>query len=74
MPLYEYRCADCKSHFELLVSHEHADAVVCVKCHSENVRRLLSVFATRRGEHEAAFDDLPSAGSCGCDGGSCGCH
>jgi putative FmdB family regulatory protein len=74
MPLYEYRCSDCKSHFELLVSHEHADDVVCVKCHSEHVRRLLSVFATRRGEAEAAFDDLPSGGSCGCGGGSCGCH
>ncbi|HZR44938.1 MAG TPA: zinc ribbon domain-containing protein [Ktedonobacteraceae bacterium] len=75
MPLYEYYCADCKSKFELLVSHQHADDIVCVKCHSEKVRRLLSVFASPRGiGDDTSFDDAPSTGSCGCGGGSCGCH
>jgi putative FmdB family regulatory protein len=76
MPLYEYYCADCKSKFELLVSHQHADDIVCVKCHSEKVRRLLSVFASPRGiGDDISFDDDPSStGSCGCGGGSCGCH
>jgi len=76
MPLYEYYCSDCKSKFELLLKHSHADDIVCMKCHSENVRRLLSVFAARRGSgDDFAFDDLPQAGgSCGCGGGSCGCH
>ena len=27
MPLYEYYCSDCKSKFELLVSHKHADDI-----------------------------------------------
>ncbi|GHO53790.1 FmdB family zinc ribbon protein [Ktedonobacter robiniae] len=49
MPLYEYYCPDCKNKFELLVSYKHADDVVCMKCHSEKVRRLLSVFAAQRG-------------------------
>ncbi|WP_160145798.1 MULTISPECIES: FmdB family zinc ribbon protein [Dictyobacter] len=75
MPLFEYYCADCKSRFELLVSHKHADDVVCTKCHSEKVRRLLSVFAAPRGAGEDySFDDAPATGGCGCGGGSCGCH
>ena len=77
MPLYEYYCSDCKSKFELLVSHEHADDVVCMKCHSEKVRRLLSVFAFASGSSEdRLYDDmgLSAGGSCGCGGGSCGCN
>lgn len=77
MPLYEYYCSDCRSKFELLVSHKHADDVVCMKCRSEKVRRLLSVFASpRHGESEdMSYDaEAPSMGGCGCGGGSCGCH
>lgn len=76
MPLYEYYCSDCKSKFELLVSHKHADDIVCMKCHGEKVKRLLSVFAAPRGADESfSFDEMPSAGgSCGCGGGSCGCN
>lgn len=75
MPLYEYYCSDCRAKFELLVSHQHADDVVCMKCHSEKVRRLLSVFAMSRGtSEEAGYDDMPSMGGCGCGGGSCGCN
>lgn len=78
MPLYEYYCSDCRSKFELLVSNKHADDVVCMKCQSEKVRRLLSVFATQRGSGEdGAYDDSAASlggGSCGCGGGGCGCH
>jgi putative FmdB family regulatory protein len=76
MPLYEYYCSDCRSKFELLVSHQHADDIVCMKCHSEKVRRLLSVFASHRGSsEEAGYEEMaPSMGSCGCGGGSCGCN
>lgn len=75
MPLYEYYCADCRTKFEMLVSHQHADDVVCMKCRSERVRRLLSVFAAPRGgKEDSGYDDTPpSMGSCGC-GGDCGCH
>jgi putative FmdB family regulatory protein len=76
MPLYEYYCSDCKSKFELLVSHQHADDIVCMKCRSEKVRRLLSTFALPRGGGEdTSYDDVvPSMGGCGCGGGSCGCN
>jgi putative FmdB family regulatory protein len=76
MPLYEYYCSDCNSKFELLVSRKNAEEIVCMKCHSEKVRRLLSVFAAPRGGGEGSFShEIPRAGgSCGCGGGSCGCH
>jgi putative FmdB family regulatory protein len=76
MPLYEYYCSDCRSKFELLVSHKHADEVVCMKCHSEKVRRLLSVFVSQRGSGEdSSYDDAaPGMGGCACGGGGCGCH
>ena len=78
MPLYEYYCSDCRSKFELLVSHRHADDVVCVKCHGEKIRRLLSVFAmSGQGGEGDGYDDFDSSvggGSCACGGGSCGCN
>ncbi len=77
MPLYEYYCSDCKSKFELLVSHQHADDIVCMKCRSEKVRRLLSIFATSHSESEdTSYEEMtPSiGGSCGCGGGGCGCN
>ena len=77
MPLYEYYCSDCQTKFELLVSHKHADGIVCMKCQSEKVRRLLSVFASQRGGEDNSYNDIaPSmgGGACGCGGGGCGCH
>jgi putative FmdB family regulatory protein len=74
MPLYEYYCSACQSKFELLVSHKHADEVVCMKCHSEKVRRLLSVFSKTRGsDSDTSFDVSDAGGGC-CGGGACGCH
>lgn len=73
MPLYEYYCSECKSKFELLVGHRYADDVVCAKCHSEKVRRLLSLFATSYSDGEDNEYEAPAIGSCGCGGGNCGC-
>lgn len=77
MPLYEYRCSDCKAKFELLVTRQNADDVVCMKCHSEKVRRLLSTFALPRSgsEDSSSSDDaVPMMGGCACGGGGCGCN
>jgi putative FmdB family regulatory protein len=74
MPLYEYYCSICQLKFELLVSHKHADEVVCMKCHSEKVRRLLSVFSkTRSSDSDVSFDDTSSSDGGCCGGGACGC-
>ncbi len=76
MPLYEYYCSECKSKFELLVSHQLADEVVCARCHGEKVRRLLSVFAVANGDGEdSGYEELSASGnSCACGDGSCGCN
>ncbi len=60
MPLYEYYCSDCRTKFELLVSHQHADDVVA---------------SPRTGDEDAGYEEMgASMGSCGCGGGSCGCN
>ncbi len=79
MPLYEYYCSDCRSNFELLVNHQHADEIVCSQCHSEKVRRLLSTFAFSGkfgNGSSSSYEDFDSSSdsSCGCGGGGCGCH
>ena len=76
MPLYEYFCSDCKAKFELLSTFTQADdGIVCQKCHGVRVRRLLSVFAARRGgdgEFGDAMSFGESGGGCAC-GGACSC-
>ena len=67
MPIYEYVCMECESHFEELVRNDEEPD--CPDCTSENVRRQLSVFA----RHGAADQPTPGFSSGGCCGGSCGC-
>jgi putative FmdB family regulatory protein len=61
MPLYEFQCAECDSPFEELVRTSAAIAEVeCPECGSEQVRRKVSLFASRAGGSAGAV----SAGSC----------
>jgi putative FmdB family regulatory protein len=72
MPIYEYSCHGCGSEFELLVRSN--TVLECPECHSKELEKLLSVFATA----PAAGPDLPlAAGPCGGCGhpngpGACG--
>jgi putative FmdB family regulatory protein len=69
VPIYEYVCMECESHFEELVRNgEEPD---CPDCSSANVRRQLSVFAMT-GSDVAEQPTFRSSGG-GCCGGSCGC-
>ena len=69
MPIYDYVCMECESHFEELVRNgEEPD---CPDCSSANVRRQLSVFAMHGGTAEQPT--FRSSGGGGCCGGSCGC-
>ena len=43
MPIYEYVCMECESHFEELVRGEQQ--VTCPDCSSEDVSRQFSTFA-----------------------------
>jgi putative FmdB family regulatory protein len=69
MPIYEYVCMECESHFEELV--RNGEAVQCPDCDASNVRKQLSVFAAVGAAEQPSFGGSPSAG--GCCGGSCGC-
>jgi putative FmdB family regulatory protein len=68
VPIYEYVCMQCESHFEELVRYDDA-APACPDCGAANVRKQLSVFAAVGGERETSF----GGGGGGCCGGSCGC-
>jgi putative FmdB family regulatory protein len=75
MPIYEYRCGDCNKKFEVFTPQRmNMDGAVCTACHSTNVRRLVSTFASVGGDMDASFSESgESAAGGGCCGGSCGC-
>ncbi len=76
MPIYEYRCEECSSRFDVLTSFAERDrAQVCPKCESTRTRVLVSTFAAIGGDSEdgpADFGSMPSGGGCAC-GGACSC-
>jgi len=58
MPLYEYRCLDCKKHSTILVlSLADQTPAACSHCASTRVERLLSRFASPKSE-EARLEAL----------------
>jgi putative FmdB family regulatory protein len=73
MPIFEYVCKECDHRFEKLV--QRSDSVSCPSCKSEQLDKLLSVFAAGTGG-QAAFKNSPPVGPCGACGdprgpGSC---
>jgi putative FmdB family regulatory protein len=69
MPIYEFVCMTCESHFEELLRLEDGDPE-CPDCGSAKTRRQLSVFAAHGTAEQPSYGG-PSGG--GCCGGSCGC-
>jgi putative FmdB family regulatory protein len=67
MPIYEYACMECESHFEELVRNAE-QAVACPDCGAANVLKQLSSFAVVGASSKPSF-----GGGGGCCGGSCGC-
>ena len=70
MPIYEYVCMQCESHFEELV--RNGVQPDCPECGAANVRKQLSVFAAHGSATQVSVNPSPRAGG-GCCGGSCGC-
>ena len=72
MPIYEYVCMSCESHFEELVRHDETPA--CPDCGSKKAKRQFSVFAahglSQQPSVQPAARVRPAVGCCG---GSCGC-
>lgn len=72
MPLYEYKCEECGSLFEKLVSHAESE-IVCVQCQSKRVRKQFSVFAASVSQGRSG--DIPQSPCGSCDSpnrGQCG--
>jgi len=67
VPIYEYVCMECESHFEELV-RSSGQEVACPDCESAKVAKQFSVFAAHGTAAQPSF-----GGGGGCCGGSCGC-
>ncbi|MGC2063182.1 MAG: FmdB family zinc ribbon protein [Thermodesulfovibrionales bacterium] len=66
MPIYEYTCNDCCEEFEKLVFA--STIVLCAKCSSGNIRKMMSTFGMSGGEKPSADS---SSGCSSCHKGSC---
>jgi len=64
MPIYEYDCKECGTHFEKFVRSMGTNVEIeCPECHSKNCRKSFSLFGMG-GSRPAA-----SAASCAPSGG-----
>lgn len=64
MPIYEYRCLDCKKRNVLLVLKPGQTSVACKFCKSDKLERLMSRFAAPKSE-EARMEALADPGKFG---------
>jgi putative FmdB family regulatory protein len=75
VPIYEYACMECETHFDELV--RSADqAVTCPECGAAKVLKQFSTFAVHGAASKASYAGSRAAsagGGGGCCGGSCGC-
>jgi len=69
MPIFEYKCKECKEDFELLVRSD--TRIACPTCDSDKVVKKLSLFAAHMAR---PAQEVPAChtGGCGCDLGKCG--
>ena len=72
MPIYEFVCMKCESHFEELLRTDESDPA-CPDCGASNVARQFSVFAASGTAEQQTPSFGGMAGGGGCCGGSCGC-
>jgi putative FmdB family regulatory protein len=72
MPLFEYQCRSCDTHFELLV--RESTKLECPKCASQELDKQLSVFAVSAPSSGAARMEGPMpCGACGDPRGAGSC-
>jgi len=70
MPIYEYACHQCGNEFEALVRSDTVPE--CPSCHSRELKKMLSVFATAASGPESAPALADPCASCGHGPGGCG--
>ncbi|MBR9975351.1 MAG: zinc ribbon domain-containing protein [Bacteroidetes bacterium] len=78
MPIFEYKCNDCGSQYDVLhKGAENPDIVICPSCESRSAVKKFSSFAASTGT-SSTFAPSCESGSCGvpsynsCAGGMCG--
>jgi len=64
MPLFEYKCRDCGETFEKIVASS-TTSVVCKRCASLQVEKLLSVFAVGGSSRPESGLESGPCGACG---------
>lgn len=60
MPIFEYRCQECGTKFEKVVSNGGSE-VICRHCSSPRLEKLLSVFAVSSTSRAGAAEPGPCA-------------
>lgn len=65
MPIYEYKCSDCKANFEVLISSSSANDmdVECGKCGSRKVKKTISAASFRISSGNSS---IPAGALSGC--------
>lgn len=59
MPIYEYQCLSCENEFQkLILKKEEEHDLLCPKCESREIKRLISrvAYHLSEGDRLAAFD------------------
>jgi putative FmdB family regulatory protein len=72
MPIYEYICEDCDTHFEKIVINKQQE-IACPKCAGKKNSIQLSVFSSANANGSAP-KSFSGGGGGGCCGGGCGCN
>jgi len=82
MPVFEYKCSDCSSKFEVLhKSTIKQEDVICPNCNSSNNKKLFSSFSPSVSTGSGYSSGNCESGSCGvndssysggCASGMCG--
>jgi putative FmdB family regulatory protein len=75
MPVYDYRCNDCNSLYDVYhKGHEVKEDVVCPSCGSAHHKKLMSVPVISMGSTSSRCESskMSSCESGGCCNGACG--
>lgn len=69
MPMFEYRCRQCKAVFEELIRNaEDETGLVCPACGASEPERRLSACAVRMGVEGGSPAPMSASGGCGSGG------
>lgn len=78
MPVFEYKCSECETKFEILhKSTTVKEMIVCPVCNSSKNKKLFSSFSSTTKGEISHSDNNCRTGSCGlpasgCSTGLCG--